>query len=182
MFSDNLRKLREYKRLDRKALANILGITYQAVFQYESGVREPSVSLLQKISSFFGVTIDYLINGDDNKNIAKIKFLLKELNYNFKEFADDIGESVFEVEKIVLDNAEPSEQILHAICQKYNIPLSEFASDHDKDLQSFCKSKENKDYIKLAMFIKDNNFEPGFIKQLLELLNSRKQEEASKNG
>lgn len=175
MFPDNLRKLREYKKLDRKALANILGITYQAVFQYENGVREPSISILQKISSFFGVTIDYLIKGDDNKNIAKIKALLKELNYNFKEFADDIGESVFEIEKIVLNNAEPSEQIIHSICQKYNIPLSEFDPNTNRDIQRFCKAKENEDYINLAMYIKDNNFEPEFIKQLIDLINSRKQ-------
>jgi transcriptional regulator with XRE-family HTH domain len=176
MFSNNLRKLREFKNLDRKTLANILGVTYQAIFQYENGVREPSLDILKKISAYFGVTIDYLVNGEkENINISKIKNLVKKLNYNFKEFAQDIGESVYEIENIVLNNAEPSEQVINSICEKYCIPRTEFETRSDKEILNFCKSEENKLYMDLAIFIKDNGFEPDYVKKLLILIDSREQ-------
>ncbi|PYG84266.1 helix-turn-helix protein [Ruminiclostridium sufflavum DSM 19573] len=174
MFSENLRKLREFRNIDRKSLANILGVKYQTIFQYENGVREPSFDTLRKISSFFGVSIDALINNDEeNNNTTKIKNLIKKLNYNFKEFAQDIGESAFEIEKIVLHNLEPSDQIIDSICQKYGISHSEFETRGDKEFQSFCKAEENKDYINLAIFIKENQFEPNYVRKLLNLVKSR---------
>lgn len=176
MFPENLRKLREFRNIDRKSFAKILGVKYQTIFQYENGVREPSFDTLRKISSFFGVSIDALINDDDeNNNITKIKNLIKKLNYNFKEFAQDIGESPYEIEKIVLNNAEPSEQIIDSICQKYGIPYSEFETRTDKEFQSFCKAEENKAYINLAIFMKENHFEPDYVKKLLNLIKSREQ-------
>lgn len=175
MFSENLRKLRKFTNLDRKSLANILGITYQAIFQYENGVREPSFEVLKKISSHFGVSIDYLINGEENSNTTKIKNLMNDLNYNFKEFAKDIGEPTYEIENIVLNNAEPSKQIIESICKKYKIPVSEFETKSDNEFQAFCKSDENREYINLAIFVKENGFEPDYIKKLVNLIKSREQ-------
>ena len=177
MFNENLKKLREFRNIERKDLADILGVRYQTIFQYENGLREPNFDTLRKISSFFGVSIDTLINDDnENNNITKIKNLIKKLNYNFKEFAQDIGESAYEIERIVLYNEEPSEQIIDSICQKYGIPYSEFETRTDKELQSFCKAEENKAYINLAIFMKENKFEPDYVKKLLNLIKLREQQ------
>jgi transcriptional regulator with XRE-family HTH domain len=176
MFSENLRRLRELNKLDKKERANILGISAQAVGQFENNKRDPSLDTLIKISKHFGVTLDFLLSDNENVNIVKIKNLIKKLNYNFKEFANDIGESVFEIERIVLNNIEPSESIINSICEKYGIPHSEFKACNDSDyLKSFCNANENRDYIDLAVYIKNSNIEPDFIKNIVKLVISRDQ-------
>lgn len=177
MFSENLRKLREFKKLDKAELARILDISAQAVGQFELGKREPSLDTLKKISSFFGVTIDALISDDEEKaNIIKIKNLIKKLNYTIKEFAQDICEPVNEIEKIVLHDAEPSTQILYSICEKYGLPQSYFEEYKDNEYINFCKSQENRKFLNLAIFVKNNGYDPDNVIKLLrytELIKSK---------
>ncbi|AEY65378.1 helix-turn-helix transcriptional regulator [Clostridium sp. BNL1100] len=170
MFSENLRKLREFKKMDRTQLAKELDISAQAVGQFELGKRDPSLDTLKKISSFFGVTIDTLISDDDEKvNITKIKDLIKKLNYTIKEFAQDICEPVNEIEKIVVYDTEPSPQILNSICLKYGLPMSFFEERKDSEYVNFCKNQENKKYINLAMFVKSNGYDPDNVLALLKI-------------
>lgn len=42
-------------------MANVLGITRQAYGNYESGKREPNLSSMNKLASFFNVSTDYLL-------------------------------------------------------------------------------------------------------------------------
>ncbi len=178
MFSKNLRKLREFKNIDRNELADTLGLTYQAIAQYENGTREPNFDILKRISLYFGITIDYLINGEDeNVNSVKIKNLIKKLNYSIKEFSQDIGESTHEIEKIVLDGIEPSEQIINSVCEKYSIPYSEFERKELTAMKNFCTAEENRKYIEIAVFIKNSGLNPDSISKILsgiaQLLNEK---------
>ena len=182
MFSENLRRLREFKKIDKAELARILDISAQAVGQFENKKRDPSLDTLKKISKYFGVTLDYLLSDNNNANISTIKNLIKKLNYNFKEFAQDIGESVYEIEQIVLNNVEPSESIINSICEKYGIPHSEFEVCNNNEFKNFCVAVENREYINLAIYIKNNNLEPDFIKNLVKLIMSREQHRGGVNG
>ncbi|AJI22721.1 helix-turn-helix transcriptional regulator [Priestia megaterium] len=62
---DRMRSLRESKELTQKQLADKLGIPNQNVSNYERGFRQPDYDTLQKIASFFEVSIDYLITGNE---------------------------------------------------------------------------------------------------------------------
>lgn len=42
-----------------------LHITREALSYYETGKREPSFELLNRMSAYFHVSIDYLINGKE---------------------------------------------------------------------------------------------------------------------
>ncbi len=42
-----------------------LHITREALSYYETGKREPSFTLLNRMSDYFHVSIDYLINGEE---------------------------------------------------------------------------------------------------------------------
>ncbi len=44
-----------------------LNISREALSHYETGKREPSLDMLNKLSKYFNVSIDYLINGEDFK-------------------------------------------------------------------------------------------------------------------
>ena len=59
-FSKRLWELLKDKHLSQKDLAEHLGITRQSVSQYINGVTEPCLSRAVVISSFLGVSIDYL--------------------------------------------------------------------------------------------------------------------------
>lgn len=67
MFKNNLRKLREEKKLTQSELAKILGLSDGSIGNYEQGSREPRNETLKKMSEFFGVSIDYLLGFDKIK-------------------------------------------------------------------------------------------------------------------
>lgn len=71
-----LKQLREEKKATQQDVANYLGVTKTCYHNYESGLREPNISVLIKLSNYYNVTIDYLI-GLDNANY--INELDKEL-------------------------------------------------------------------------------------------------------
>ena len=44
-----------------------LNISREPLSHYENGKREPSLDMLNKLSKYFNVSIDYLINGEEFK-------------------------------------------------------------------------------------------------------------------
>ncbi|RXM79264.1 XRE family transcriptional regulator [Clostridium tetani] len=61
VFKDRLKGLREDRDLTQEQLAEFLKITRSALGNYETGLREPDISTLVKISNFFNVSLDYLL-------------------------------------------------------------------------------------------------------------------------
>lgn len=62
-----LRKIRKEKNLNQLKVAMDLNISREALSYYENGKREPSLEMLNKLSQYFNVSIDYLINGTEFK-------------------------------------------------------------------------------------------------------------------
>lgn len=60
-----LRKIRKAKNLNQQKVAMDLNISREALSHYENGKREPSLSMLCKMSEYFNVSIDYLITGKE---------------------------------------------------------------------------------------------------------------------
>lgn len=57
--------IRKEKNLNQLKVALDLNISREALSHYENGKREPSLSMLNKMSQYFNVSIDYLINGKE---------------------------------------------------------------------------------------------------------------------
>lgn len=82
-----LRGLRKRLGLSQKVVAEKLGTTQQTLNRYETGVNEPNIEMLCKLSDFYHVSIDTLLGRecedinlrlfDDNR-----RALLKELAYS----------------------------------------------------------------------------------------------------
>lgn len=66
-----LRRLRETHRMTRKDLADIVGVTETAIYNYESGRRTPENDTLEKLAEAFGVTLSEL--RDDAGTVKTIK-------------------------------------------------------------------------------------------------------------
>ncbi len=60
-----LRMIRKEKNLNQLKVALDLNISREALSHYENGKREPSLSMLNKMSQYFNVSIDFLINGKE---------------------------------------------------------------------------------------------------------------------
>ena len=64
-FSNNLRYLTKKYDMSQEVLANKLGYkSFTTIQKWESGVSEPSVSMVKKIAELFGVTMDQITNDD----------------------------------------------------------------------------------------------------------------------
>jgi len=67
----NLKRLRIAQNYTQKDLADQLNVTAQAVSRWENNEVEPSLDMLNKISTIFSVTFDELMNGQKAKGQAQ---------------------------------------------------------------------------------------------------------------
>lgn len=73
-----IKQLRTNKGVTQEALANALGVTYQAVSRWENETTMPDISLLPQISVFFGVSIDELFEFTEESQYERIQNMLNE--------------------------------------------------------------------------------------------------------
>ena len=64
-FQERLERLRRERGLSQEALAEVVGVTRQAVQKWESGASRPDMENLTALARYFGVTLDYLITGEE---------------------------------------------------------------------------------------------------------------------
>lgn len=69
-FGDKIFELRREKGLTQDALAEMLGVTAQAVSKWERGESMPETAMLPKLAEIFDVTIDSLF-GTEKKPLAE---------------------------------------------------------------------------------------------------------------
>lgn len=61
----NIKSIREEAGLTQAGLAEIAGVTQQAVSNWENGDRQPRVEHLPRIADALGVSIDELVRGKE---------------------------------------------------------------------------------------------------------------------
>lgn len=71
MLATQLKKLRVDKNFTQSDMANVLGITQQAVARWENGKSEPDVTTLGWLANFFHVTTDYLL-GRESESVSEM--------------------------------------------------------------------------------------------------------------
>lgn len=77
-FHDRLRKLMAARGDNNSTLAKNAGIPYTTIDGlFKKGYKNAYVSTMQKLSTYYGVTLDYLLNGDDNVSADAIAFASK---------------------------------------------------------------------------------------------------------
>ena len=64
-FRQRLRQLREKKRISRKVLSELCGLSSDAVRRYERGESEPTLHSIVAIAEYFEVSVDYLVGRCD---------------------------------------------------------------------------------------------------------------------
>ncbi|MCI1953108.1 MAG: helix-turn-helix domain-containing protein [Clostridiales bacterium] len=70
-FNEKLQELRKRKGLTQEELAEALFVSRTAISKWESGRGYPSIDSLKGIASFFSVSIDELLSGEELVSIAQ---------------------------------------------------------------------------------------------------------------
>lgn len=89
MFGDSIKNLRLSHNLSQVQLADSLNVSKQTVSNWENNNILPSIEMLVKISHFFSVSTDYLLELDERKyievtgltdtHLAHIQQLIKDI-------------------------------------------------------------------------------------------------------
>ena len=66
-----LKELRIERGLLQKDVAQLLNITQMSYSYYERGLREPEIALLIRLAELFNVSVDYLIE-NENERLEKL--------------------------------------------------------------------------------------------------------------
>lgn len=90
--TQRLRELRQEKNWRQKDVADKLGITESAYGYYEQGRREPSVTVLERLSQIYGVSVDYLLGLTDDPTPLEKKTFATELTTNFPDLTPEEAE------------------------------------------------------------------------------------------
>ncbi|MCL2518978.1 MAG: helix-turn-helix domain-containing protein [Oscillospiraceae bacterium] len=86
---EKIKQLRKKSNVTQEKFADYLGITFQAVSRWESGICYPDLELLPAIANYFGVTTDELLGVDIMNKEERIKEIQDQLRENFsKGFID----------------------------------------------------------------------------------------------
>ena len=67
----NLRGVREDRDIRQKDVAKFLNVSQNTYSQYETGIIALTAEVLIKLSKYYNVSIDYLLDQTDNPNIKK---------------------------------------------------------------------------------------------------------------
>lgn len=70
---NNIRKIRENKKMSQSSVARELGVSRQAYYNYETGKREADYETLLKIAEILDSSVDELISGREYKQAVAIE-------------------------------------------------------------------------------------------------------------
>lgn len=86
-----LRELRTQNHISQDRLAKELNVGRTTITNYESGESKPDIEMVKKIANYFNVSIDYLLDNEQQKEPENIEF---KKEYNFTEKQEEILEYV----------------------------------------------------------------------------------------
>lgn len=94
-----LRKLRKQKGLTTYQVADQLNVTQATISRYENSLQEPSLNLLCDFADFYGVSLDYLLKGEENGIIItveeyKILMQIKSVLTNLENRYENLNKSI----------------------------------------------------------------------------------------
>ncbi len=76
MLGDKIKLYRENKKMTQNEIAEILDVSSATVSKYESGALEPNIESLKRLADLFEISIDELLNDEEEKfDISKINVL-----------------------------------------------------------------------------------------------------------
>lgn len=89
MLNQQIRLLRQARKMSQVELAKELNVTKQSVSNWENDNIQPSVEMLEKIAKVFSVSIDYLL-GNDTKESIDVSDLPMDVIAHLRQLVEDL--------------------------------------------------------------------------------------------
>lgn len=84
LLGNKIKELRKARGITQEQLADALGISFQAISKWETGIALPDITLAPALASYFGVTMDELFNFNLKEMNDKVDSICKEA-YKYRE-------------------------------------------------------------------------------------------------
>lgn len=114
MFSERLKKLRKEHNLTQEQLGKKINVSKAAVSGYETGIRNPDTETLKCIASTFNVTVDYLLDRNDNRHMNSDGLTSKE-DKDIKKRIDAMRADLSSSGALMFDGEPLSEDALESL-------------------------------------------------------------------
>lgn len=152
-----LKEIRKRFGLSQEQLAEIMNVSRQAITKWENDGGMPDVSNLQELSRVFGITVDHLLNDDNQLPALSLKKELDKEKYKNKlTMYDDVLKEYYpEPYEIFILSRNKKLTIPELLLDTFIAPEIEPVSTADvlSDLSPYYLVK--KDNLKLLVNIKD---------------------------
>lgn len=96
---EKLKELRKEKGISLKELGSIIGVAESTMSLYENGKRQPDYETLLKLAEYFGVTVDYLLRGENESERLPEELVI--LNRNAKKMSPENRKKLLEMAKVM---------------------------------------------------------------------------------
>ena len=73
-----IKELRKKRNITQQDLAEMLGVSYQAISRWENSITSPDITALPVLANIFNVTVDYLLDVNINENTQIIENIYKQ--------------------------------------------------------------------------------------------------------
>lgn len=133
--AQNLKYLREQKRLSQQSLADEIGkVEQKAVSAWERGYRKPDIEMIIHLAQYFGVTLDELVLKDLRPSapvyVSNLRYLRKKHNITQTELVKVLGfkgkQSICAIET---GAADISVDNLIKLADYFNVTLDQLAKE-----------------------------------------------------
>lgn len=145
MIGDNIKSIRQSKKISQKEFAKMLGIPVSTLANYENNHREPKIEILKKIASTLGVSTNELTT--DNSFLTT-GYNIKSFRENNKLSIDNLSKKtgISSNELIAIEEGIKKPSMDQIILIAYTLETSPVFLLANEDLQEFMsiKIKENR--------------------------------------
>ena len=96
---EKLKELRKEKGISLKELGSIVGVAECTMSLYENGKRQPDYETLLKLAEYYGVSVDYILRGDDESERLPEELVI--LNRSARKMSPEKRKQLLEMAKLM---------------------------------------------------------------------------------
>ena len=158
---NRIRQLRKERGLSMAKLAEAIGVSYQSLWKYEVGKRNPPITVLIALADYLDTTVDYLIGREPKgKTIRSYYYYIIDEDYTLKKLGVTaptsemliLDESEFEALKYSLESNDKLSDSLHDLCRLYYSKLYHADEISDASFENLAEILVNKKRFLVEVF------------------------------
>lgn len=161
--SQNIKKLRQSRSLTQEELAERLGVSYQSVSRWETGLSYPDIELIPEIAAFFEVSTDVLMGVEKATAEQNLASDLKKVRMDVFDTKEERLAFLKEMHRKYPHDAETLIHLIYALSC-----FPEYSEEMQKKIRQYlCHPHAEKVYMDMAVRLLIASEEESAIPELL---------------